>query len=231
MKKWLVSSLSAACLLALPSIACADSWTSLIFAYGDNRLFSDELDWAYGAYKGECGMDVPVLAGVSAMARDLGSNPGGPGDLWSGGNDAVLCASFSNTFVNLYDTETLDIYDENLNQGSDNRLDTSTGEWAYGYWKGECAANEAVIGVSQWPNDATRSIHCAVVTNMTAPASCLPYNFDGHDGRQVPFRNQDWAPNWWKGECSPGNYVKGVAMSTGEHRQAAVILCCTPPSL
>jgi hypothetical protein len=227
MKTGLVSSLSAVCLLALPSSARADSWTALIFDGGDNRLFSDEVDWSQGAYKAECGGETTtVLGGVSATAKYYPGVWPFMAPHWIGETHAALCVSTS-MFVNPYATDTLNIFTEGFPQGSDNRLDTSTGDWAYGYWKGECAANEAVFGISQWPDGQFSSIHCGVITNMTAPARCAPQNFDGHDGRQAPSRAQDWDEGYWKGECSPGNYVKGVAMSTGEHHEAAVILCCT----
>jgi hypothetical protein len=167
-----------------------------------------------------------VLAGISALSTWYSGVWPFSSGYWVGGTHAALCVSNTNIFVNQYNSVTLNIFCEGFSAGQDNRLDTSTNDWSFGNWKGECAQNQLVTGISQWPDGQFSSIRCRA-TNIRTAQSCEPHNFDGHDDRETTSRD-DWSPGYWKGECSPGRYEKGVAMTTGEHMQAAAILCCTP---
>jgi hypothetical protein len=56
------------------------------------------------------------------------------------------------------------------------------------------------------------------------------------DAQEVPNRG-DWKPGSFKGECSPGRYVKGIAKDFNDYAlvsgdstgtKVTTILCCSP---
>jgi hypothetical protein len=105
---------------------------------------------------------------------------------------------------------------------SDNRGTTATGDWDFGFYKGECGANEYVAGVSQRTNGAVDSILCC--QGAVSHSACAARRFSSSDSREDSAAG-DWDYGFYKGECGPGRYVAGVSRVTSSGRPDA-ILCC-----
>lgn len=127
-------------------------------------------------------------------------------------------------------------------ENGDTLRTTNAGDWAYGYYKGECAPGERIMGVSKsiangWardglcykdPLDSNRYQHPTPVLNV-----CTVRNVTaGSDRGTTPTSGTDWDPGNYLAECAPTEYVAGVAQSL-DH-QFSHILCCpitpAPPS-
>jgi hypothetical protein len=202
----------------------------------NSRLYTADGDWATGHAKAECGGDYPIMAGVSAD----------PGHLWA---FSALCVPSAEAGVTVnYDA----------GRTIDGRSDTSTGKWfevtsVGAYWDSviECADDEAMTGLSQL---TTQFYEDHTVEPRIWYARCSPMERRvAVDCEAVEFANtngyeseepQDWAPNFIKGTCGPGRFMKGVANRLrkdvdwndggilGDDNQIgiapAAILCCTP---
>jgi hypothetical protein len=121
-------------------------------------------------------------------------------------------------------------YFVNFENDSDLRT-TQIGDWAHGYYKGECAPAERVMGLSKsiangWarkavchkdPLDGSRYNHVL--------PGCYARNIETGDnrGRSGPA----WDDANYEGECAAGEYVAGIAQ-TQDHKLSH-ILCCQAP--
>ncbi|HSC86708.1 MAG TPA: peptide-N-glycosidase F-related protein [Polyangiaceae bacterium] len=106
----------------------------------------------------------------------------------------------------------------------DDRRDATTGDWDNGYRKGECAANEAVVGVSRDTEGALYDLVCADASVASAGA-CTVRNVNAGDNR-ANTTTGDWDPSSFKAECAAGEYVKGVSLDVAT-RHPHAILCCS----
>ncbi|WP_224241012.1 hypothetical protein [Hyalangium gracile] len=111
---------------------------------------------------------------------------------------------------------------------------TSAGDWAYGYYKGECAPGERIMGLSKsvangWarmgicykdPLDSGRYKH----PTPTFPLCTIRTVLNGSDRGATPTKPGDWDPGNYLAECSPTEYVAGVAQTTDN--KFSHILCC-----
>jgi len=125
---------------------------------------------------------------------------------------------------------------------------TSSNDWAYGHHKGVCAPGERIQGLSKAttghggpravvcykdPLDSSRYNHPVPETNPppTTPDApvCTVRNVEAGDDRGAarglsPTTSQDWDAGNWRAECSPTEYVAGVAQSLDF--KFTHVLCC-----
>ncbi|MDY7227962.1 hypothetical protein [Hyalangium rubrum] len=109
-------------------------------------------------------------------------------------------------------------------ESGDTLRTTQAGDWAYGYYKGECAPGERMMGLSRstannWsrvglcykdPLDSSRYLHtsCNAVAVDVSPSS-----------------STDWAYGNFKAECGAGKYVAAFAQLPETH-DLSYVLCC-----
>ncbi|MBN1612485.1 MAG: neprosin family prolyl endopeptidase [Polyangiaceae bacterium] len=166
-------------------------------------------DWNYGNYKAECGLGQPVT-GLSQYT--YGSHQG----------HAILCGS--KTVSNVTGSG---CYLRSFADGDNRAPNTGTGNWErYYYYRGECASNEFVQGISQSTSGQVNGILCCPGT--VAHTSCEVQTFYARDSSG--YSGVDWDPNYFKGQCPAGKYVAGVS-SIKSSRIGVVgaphgILCC-----
>jgi hypothetical protein len=98
-------------------------------------------------------------------------------------------------------------------------------DWDVSFFKGECAANEAVTGVAQTQAGKVDAVRCTQLGNNYQRQICYTRAFSGgnNQGSTAP---GDWAQRYNKGECGPGEIVKGVSADTSTGAVHA-IFCCT----
>jgi hypothetical protein len=225
-------------LFVLARPAWAQNWTPLRFHGGDARLFTLDGDWAPNLWKGECGGTVVI--GVSST----GFGSCGLFECSDEWTDDILCATPPTTVVQTTvldgpgngDSYVLDFF------GRDDRRDTTWGDWAPNLFKGECAATDAITGLAQIPYEnqigpQTGMAICSPLANNVGAQNCEKMDFSAQDAREpgsVP--SVDWDKNFYKGQCAPGRYVKGVAVRADVDcgnagcpgQRAREILCCSP---
>jgi hypothetical protein len=100
--------------------------------------------------------------------------------------------------------------------GGDNRGYTGDGDWALGYWKGECAATDVLVGVSRstspgWIHDlfCRKSYYTPFVSSGTT------IDFRTRDARRDTTTG-DWDPGYIKGECGYFEGVTGLAQDPNQ---------------
>jgi hypothetical protein len=172
----------------------------------DDRGDVSSGDWSPGDYKAECSSRDQVT-GISLV----------PGTSITGN---VLCSAGSDT-VKASDKKICHDVDFS---GGDNRFSSGV-DWDFGKYKGECATNEYIAGVSQGTRGGIVSILCcqnAGVTHQNPTA--LP--FETSDDRLYG-GDGDWAQYEYKAECAQGQYACGLSrdLATGAPH---ALLCCTP---
>jgi hypothetical protein len=234
----LVSTLVAIAAVTIGSVAYAtDIWRTVEFIDHDDRLFTDDGDWSWGDYKGECG-NTNVVVGVSSTKAGScnfsGCRPEATHRLLCSNDPKMYFAEFGYT-VGGWGTR--------VPYGEEARADTSTGDWAPGMVKLECGYSDAVTGVAQTPwtsaagglsfdGSVLHGLRCGHVLNSKGPQFCTVMNFHDRDARESTIRG-DWDRGYYKGECAPGRYVKGIAqwfetMESDAGSRARRILCCSP---
>jgi len=188
--------------------------------FGDHRLYTADGDWRYGFDKTECG---PAQNGLPALSTMVGLSAA------VGGPFSLLCAT-----SNVIDVDYAHGVSVWFGPGSDRRRDTSTGDWAYGYDKGECGPNEVLTGVARQAQ-SINEFRCspATTTMLGSPlqaTSCSVVDFNRHDGYDpFPGSNRgDWAYTYDKGNCAANRYIKGFAVAKGQppYYYNNKILCC-----
>ncbi len=109
------------------------------------------------------------------------------------------------------------------------------GDWSYGQWKGECALNELLQGVSR--DTATGQLHGMLCVGPT-PGNTTPVNqnnsqqFSGdqygtldvtqHDDQRdnicyTLYGIKDWQPGFVKAECGRNETVSGISQTPDGH--------------
>lgn len=165
----------------------------------DQRAFTGDGDWDVGRTKAECSS--------SGRVTGISTNPN------NGIAHSILCETMIGGNSN-YVTVDYAL--------GDRRRDTSTGDWDVGFTKGECGLNERVVGISEDPVSGQLSrIQCA---KAGFTGACHAVVFSSGDNRGNTSTG-DWAPGFFKGECGPGEMVKGVSKSFCGGSPHA-ILCC-----
>jgi hypothetical protein len=180
---------------------------TLKFSEADNRLVSYTGDWEFGSYKAECSSNGAVTG--------LSENPS------TGVAEAVFCTDqpAATTAFPHQSCSTVDF------SAGDNRRTTTTGDWDFGFPKGECDTNEYVAGVAQTPGGEVDALLCCP-GNVTHQ-NCTPHYYYNGDSREDT-GSGDWDFGYYKGDCGPGRYVAGVARNTraGQPGGPDAILCC-----
>ncbi|HET9959988.1 MAG TPA: trypsin-like serine protease [Polyangiaceae bacterium] len=200
-----------------PQYSLPFDWTSI-------QRASRKGDFAFGQWKAECGLGY-VVSGLSVDQTD--SQPGPRAALCSyspeadGGNSTMIDFSVS-----------------------DARRDTSSGEWAGGFLKGECAADEAITALSQTtttPPAGTKAkqLSRALCTPLKRPPSaarsCVVVDAEGST---VGVENDGWAYNWgrtingtpapighYKAQCPDNYFMTGVSVSPSTGRPHSARCC------
>ncbi|WP_281404508.1 zinc-dependent metalloprotease [Pyxidicoccus fallax] len=110
-------------------------------------------------------------------------------------------------------------------ENGDARRTSSTGDWAPGYYKAECASGESVTGLSLNPTSRhTRVALCRASGDSRYPHDgCYTRSFSTGDSRGTSATG-DWDPGYYKGECGTNEFVAGVAQSTTH--EITAVLCC-----
>jgi len=106
----------------------------------------------------------------------------------------------------------------------DNRRTTWTGDWDPYYYKGECAPNEFVAGVSQSSGGQVHAILCCA--GFVGHNACSPLVFGGNDARETT-DTHEWDFSYFKGECGPARYAAGLSRNAS-YGDPHAILCCSP---
>ncbi|NNB84364.1 protease B [Corallococcus exiguus] len=108
---------------------------------------------------------------------------------------------------------------------ADARRTVSTGEWAPGSYKAECASGEPATGLSLNPSSRhTRLALCRTGNDSRYPHDgCYARYFSTSDSRGT-IATGDWDPGYYKGECGSNEFVAGVAQSTAH--EITAVLCC-----
>jgi hypothetical protein len=185
------------------------SYTTRVF---DNSTAAGPIgDWGYGEYRGFCD-STRWPTGVSAATG-------------SGRAHSFLCASAGGTADFYSPYRLLDI--STANDGYGNH--PLGYDWDYGYYKGECAADELVSGLTQAPSGgALKHVRC---TPALGPGTnCRELKFGTSDNRESFGSSGDWAPGYYKVECRKGSAIAGVSRSVSTGAVHAV-LCCDFPGL
>ena len=181
------------------------TYVPLFFAQGDAQRSRPFGDWDPNYRKSECGGYEPV----TGLSRDTGSTV----------VHATLCRVDGEGWRYPHNSCNVRAF-----SAGDNRGTAFTGDWDPSYYKGECAPNEYVAGVSQSQNGQTHALLCCA--GSVAHNSCSAVSIGALDGRESQ-ASEDWDIWNYKGECGAGRYVAGVSrgLSAGEpHR----LLCCSP---
>jgi hypothetical protein len=177
-------------------------------------------DWSAGYTKAECGFvsgsgDLGYMMGLS-LHKEVKCGGGIFNDCFTVlENRAAVCGPI-NSFV-LQRAKGVRLSAAN----GDHRLDNTLGDWAFGHRKLECARDQVLTGWSQ----GAAAICTPMASGGRGARNCNVRFFLDSDSRGVPARG-DWSPNNFKGECAPGEYIKGVAV---DGLSAVGLLCCSPP--
>jgi hypothetical protein len=179
--------------------------TTRPFSASDSRATTQTGDWDPYNYKAECAPGERVK-GLSAFTS---------------GNHAAHAVRCTPGLATTYPQGSC----RTVRFASGDNLPASPtiGNWDSGYYKGECAADEYVAGVSQSTALALDAILCC--RGAVTHASCSPLIFNAADAREVI--TSDWDPYYYKGECGHVRYVAGVSRNVS-NGAAHAILCCTP---
>ncbi len=117
-------------------------------------------------------------------------------------------------------------YTTALFDGTSTQLTSSTGDWAFGEWKGECDGRSAVTGLSALANGTgtANRVLCRAEPPSTFPhQACHVVKIDAGQNRGTTATG-DWDPFFYKGECATDEYIAGVDQTTGGELDA--LLCC-----
>lgn len=107
-------------------------------------------------------------------------------------------------------------------ESGDTQRTTMAGDWAYGYYKGECAPGERMMGLSR-----------SIASNWARVGLCYKDPLDsgryGHEGCTAVAVDTaagpgDWASGNFKAECGANQYVAGFAQS--QSHDLSYVLCC-----
>jgi len=107
----------------------------------------------------------------------------------------------------------------------DARRTSSTGDWAFGLFKGECGTKQAAIGISVTTTaDSAHALLCSVdslTLDHGTSSGCHAVDFSTGDNGVT----MDWDPDYFKGQCAANEFVAGVA-EIPSGNEIAQLLCC-----
>jgi hypothetical protein len=177
-------------------------WEIHVFDQQDDRWYTDGGDWAFLHFKADCSSSA-VVVGLSVNRK-------------TGGGHAITCHDHLIPML-APASVAIDFF-----TGSKQR-DTLP-EWDAGYFKGECAEDEAVTGVAQTTEGRLTTLRCTRLGGGFRRNVCVPHVVAGGD-KKGSTTLDDWAKEADKGQCLTGQILKGVSKSA---RTGAVhaILCC-----
>lgn len=173
-----------------------DDHKVLFYNGHDNRLNTDSNDWAPQRWKSEC--DTSSFAKGASMSTS-NKQP-----------NAILCKDAGTTI-----TEDPQDFTAYKYYGGDNRGTTSTGDWDFGRWKGECAEDEIITGLSMIPSKKyPYSIICQKfdTSAITIESGYSVYTYNGGNDRGSTTTG-NWDQGFWKGECAENEIMTGVSMN------------------
>jgi hypothetical protein len=104
------------------------------------------------------------------------------------------------------------------------------GDWASGYYKGQCPNGHAVIGDSCYRNAIqSHAVVCGQQTLATfnggpTGSGCYARNITNGDNRGYNDNGWDWQVNYIKDECGVNEFVEGL--SQGKNGYIHGVLCC-----
>jgi hypothetical protein len=107
--------------------------------------------------------------------------------------------------------------------GGDDRRDTTTGDWAENFIKGECRRGWAMTGLAQTPGGVVQKAQCSSLGSVSATDVCSTQLFSGGDSRSS-LKFADWSPGSFKGQCADDSVVKGISVDHAGHPRS--LLCC-----
>ncbi len=165
-------------------------------------------DWDPGSLylKGDCGTD-ESMTGIAQTTTYNQSNGAlcrqEPSGFFPGASCHVL--TFSGT--------------------GDSRETTSSGDWAYGYYKNECATGYYIAGVSViGDSDGVHAILCCPSVEV-AHTSCTGRTYDSTTSRESGSDPTNWDSSDYRAECGTNRYATGLSVSTTRSRGHS-LLCC-----
>ncbi|WP_459739721.1 glycoside hydrolase family 5 protein [Streptomyces sp. E-15] len=186
-------------------VASVPLWRMLSTDHGDavaSRRVRATGDWDPGAYKAAC-PDGTRLAGLS--------HTGGRGLCTDAGAGDLRAAGARQTVV------------------GDERGVPAGGDWASGYTKYQCPADEFLIGYGL-RGERVSSALC-VPARTALPGSGRTVWFDRSDDRPAGAPGGDFAYGAAKGQCATDEYAAGIAFTTrvGSRPGPAALLCRALP--
>jgi hypothetical protein len=177
-------------------------------------------DWSPYNYKGECESGQP-LVGVSTNTS-------------TGIAHAIFCGSGPETsfFPQSNSCHQVNFDGFNGAAGTVQPAASKTadaawwtnGDWDYKYYKGECAPNEFVAGISQSQQGGAATLLCCPSSVAHESCDAQPFNSSNAGNAET-----DWDFAYYKAECSNGQYVAGISVDT-THGHPHELLCCSPAS-
>jgi hypothetical protein len=103
----------------------------------------------------------------------------------------------------------------------DSRGYTSDGDWAYGYWKAECAIDEYPHGVSRYFDSSGTNpgfVHglwcCGTNPYYGWTPKDTQIDLTNGDSRFSPTFGDDWDPGYRKAECDNYSFLTGIAQNS-----------------
>jgi hypothetical protein len=190
---------------------CPGDCGALVYSDNSVRRTTSTGDWSPGNNKAECGVH-QAMTGLSVEQSGFPFQT----------THAALCGADDSS---LYTHEGCAPV---FFGSSDNRQDTSTGDWDPGAAKGECAAGSYAAGVDENLGTAV-TILCCPGTKL-GKTGCTPEVFWQAGARERGTLSVDWDPGYFEGECGSGRYVAGVSHSgiSGLNQGTRTVLCCSP---
>jgi hypothetical protein len=182
-------------------VALAVPWEHHVFDDGSESWYTDGGDWAVDHFKGDCSSSA-VVVGLSAYPT-------------TGSPHSILCHDH---LIPMLAASSVPV-----DFSDDSRSRDSLPDWDTDYFKGECADDEAVTGVSRSKDGKLTAIRCTRMGGGFHRNRCAPRPIEGEFSRGSMVLG-DWAPYVFKGQCIAGQVVKGVSRT----RVGSVhsILCC-----
>lgn len=194
---------------------CVNSYGGLFWGQNFGLMWSpipDYGDWSPGNYKGECAPGQPLI-GLSQYTSGAGQA------------HAVMCGSTgtSGDFPQSQSCETLNFGGSNggVQWYSD---PAPVGDWASGFFKGECSKNQFVAGVGQSQSGGTDALLCCPGSVGHNSCNAQPFSSGNMANSSTPY---DWDYGYYKAECNNGQYVAGVSVAQSNGAPHS-ILCCSP---
>jgi hypothetical protein len=180
---------------------------TMAFDGHDARASTALGDWMPNSFKAECAVGEPV----QGLATYWGSST----------TRSALCRNGTqprSIYTHARGCHALDF------SSQDARGTTATGDWDYGFYKGECGTNEYVAGVAQSGDGKIDGILCC--PGVIAHEWCSTVHIDPYSTSEASSAG-DWDPGYLKANCGDGRYVAGISHDAPTGTPHA-LLCCSP---